>query len=78
MLIGKNELGGECSDVDDSGQLLDSVEEDVAVLDDRLVLRVLRVGAVGDDDAADLSRKVEEISTSGNVKIKAKGERSDE
>ena len=60
MLIGKNELGGECSDVDDSGQLLDSVEEDVAVLDDRLVLRVLRVGAVGDDDAADLSRKVEE------------------
>ena len=60
MLIGKNELGGECSDVDDSGQLLDSVEEDVAVLDDRLVLRVLRVGAVGDDDPAGLSGKVEE------------------
>lgn len=47
----------ELLDVDDARQLLDAVEEDVAVLDDRLVLSVLRVRTVGDDDAANLKQK---------------------
>ena len=40
-------------DVDHSWQLLHTVDENVALLDGRLVLSVLRVGSGGDDDSPD-------------------------
>ena len=40
-------------DVDHSWQLLNAVDENVALLDGRLVLSVLRVGSGGDDDSPD-------------------------
>ena len=41
-------------DIDDSRQFLDSVEQDVALLYDGLILRILRVWSVRHDDSTNL------------------------